>query len=163
MNSAGAVGSPVPRFVADAMLGRLAKWLRILGYDTLYAPTWEDAHLVRVARAEDRLLLTRDNGLARRRGSRTLLLESEALTDQLLQLRRMLGLEVVSPFTRCPVCNDLLEAVNKDHAWGQVPPYIFATQSEFRLCPSCNRFYWRGTHWDKMRKRVTDLTEEQTR
>ncbi len=142
------------RFVADAMLGRLAKWLRILGYDTLYNPDWDDARLVRIARAEDRILLTRDNGLARRKGACVILLEQENWSAQLQQLHRTLGLMSVAPFTRCPVCNDLLEPISKDQAWGQVPPYIFVTQQEFRLCPSCNRFYWRGSHWDEMCKLV---------
>jgi len=135
-----------PRFVADAMLGRLAKWLRILGYDTRYDPRWTDPQLVRLARAEDRVLLTRDLELARRRGVRVLLIESEQLDAQLEHLHRTLGLWAVAPLSRCPVCNEPLEEVPKDHAWGLVPPYVFCTQEWFRLCPACNRFYWRGTH-----------------
>jgi len=132
------------------MLGRLAKWLRILGYDTLYNPSWDDPHLVRVARAEERILLTRDAELARRRGVRVLMLESERLEVQVQQLRHDLSLGITRPFSRCPVCNAPLEEITKDQAWGQVPPYVFATQSEFRLCPSCDRFYWRGSHWERM-------------
>jgi uncharacterized protein len=138
------------RFVVDAMLGRLAKWLRILGYDTYYDPAWDDAQLVRLARAEERVLLTRDTGLARRPGVCVLLLGSEKLEAQLAQLHEDVGLTVGVPFTRCPVCNAPLEAISRDQAWGQVPPYIFVTQPEFRLCPSCNRFYWRGSHWERM-------------
>lgn len=140
-----------PRFVADAMLGRLARWLRILGYDTLYDPDWSDAHLARLARAEDRILLTRDLGLARRRGLRVLVIAHEDLPSQLDQLHRALGVQAVAPLTRCPVCNEPLEDIPKDHAWGQVPPYVFCTQEWFHLCPACNRFYWRGTHWERMR------------
>jgi uncharacterized protein len=138
------------RFIADAMLGRLAKWLRILGYDTRYDPACDDAQLVRLARAEERVLLTRDTELARRRGVRVLFLVSEGLEEQLSQLHQEFGLSVIAPFTRCPVCNAPLEAINRDQAWGQVPPYIFVTQPEFRLCPTCNRFYWRGSHWEGM-------------
>lgn len=142
----------VLRFVADAMLGRLAKWLRILGYDTLYDVSYEDSHLMRIARAQERVLLTRDSALVRRRGACMLFLESEQLEEQLQQLHRVLGLTPVSPFSRCPVCNEPLEPIAKDRAWGQVPPYIFATQDEFHVCPSCDRFYWRGTHWQRMRE-----------
>ncbi|OGO06582.1 MAG: hypothetical protein A2Y73_04685 [Chloroflexi bacterium RBG_13_56_8] len=142
------------RFVADATLGRLAKWLRIWGYNTLYNVSWDASHLVRLARAEDRILLTRDVSLAGRRGVWTLRVESEKLQDQLDELHCVLGIGPMAPFIRCPVCNDLLEQIPKDRAWGQVPPYVFATQREFRLCPSCNRFYWRGTHWERMREVV---------
>jgi uncharacterized protein len=144
------------RLVADAMLGTLAKWLRILGYDTLYDASWDDAFLVRLARAEDRVLLTRDTGLARRKGARIILLESEGIEEQLAQLQQALRLRAEARLSRCPLCNMPLEAVSKDQAWGQVPPYVFATQQEFHLCPSCNRFYWRGTHWENMRKFIAD-------
>ena len=148
------------RFVADVMLGRLAKWLRILGYDTLYQSGWKDLHLVRVARAQDRVLLTRDLALARRKGVRVLLLDGDNLDHQLAQLREVLGVTARKPFGRCPVCNEPLEPVEKDQARGQVPTYVFVTQSRFRVCPSCNRFYWRGTHWEHMRERVARWRRE---
>lgn len=141
------------------MLGRLAKWLRILGYDTLYNPLWDDLYLVRIARAQGRILLTRDTELARRRGVRVIRLESEQLGEQIRQLQRDLHLDIQTPFSRCPICNTLLEKINKDQAWGQVPPYVFATQEEFRLCPSCDRFYWRGSHWERMVERVAGWGE----
>ncbi|MHB0856647.1 MAG: Mut7-C RNAse domain-containing protein [Anaerolineae bacterium] len=141
---------PELRFVADAMLGRLARWLRLLGYDTLYQASWDDPYLVRLARAEGRVLLTRDTDLAMRRGVRVLFVHSEAVEEQLEQLHRELGVWAREPFSRCPVCNALLERVTKDRAWGMVPPYVFMTQNAFRVCPVCDRFYWRGTHWDHM-------------
>jgi hypothetical protein len=140
----------LPRFVADAMLGRLAKWLRILGYDTLYDPAWADPHLVRLARAEERLLLTRDRELARRRGVRVLFVESEALPEQLAQLRQACGVTAAAPFTRCPRCNALLQPVAKEQLWDEVHSYTYATQDEFRRCPQCQRPYWRGSHHAKM-------------
>jgi uncharacterized protein with PIN domain len=142
-------------FVVDAMLGRLAKWLRILGYDTLYDPSWDDAYLVRLARAEDRFLLTRDLQLTRRKGVRVVWIASESLEEQLDQLHADLGVAAIAPWTRCPVCNSALVSVPKGDAWGQVPPYVFVTQEEFRLCPHCNRFYWRGTHRQHMETLVT--------
>lgn len=146
-----------PRLVADAMLGKLARWLRILGYDTLYDPAWGDNELVRLARAGDRILLTRDVALARRRGLRTLLIADDLLEAQLRQVVAALGLRTEASFSRCPVCNERLEEVPRSWAWGHVPPYTFCTQREFRLCPSCNRFYWRGSHWERMRSAVSDL------
>jgi uncharacterized protein len=148
-----------PRFLVDAMLGSLAKWLRILGYDTLYDSSFDDHRLARLARSEDRLLLTRDTGLVCQRGFRSLWVVSERLTDQLAQVIRECALRINRPFSRCPVCNDPLEVVPKDEAWGQVPPFVFQTQDQFSLCPKCNRFYWRGTHWQQMVARVTQVTQ----
>ncbi len=134
------------------MLGRLARWLRILGYDTLYNPRWPDDELARRARAQGRILLTRDHTLARRRGLHALLVQSELVERQLEQVSAALGLDGASSFSRCPVCNDLLVAVRRSEAWGYVPPYTFVTHDEFRLCPTCNRFYWRGTHYEHMQR-----------
>ncbi|HUT15551.1 MAG TPA: Mut7-C RNAse domain-containing protein, partial [Anaerolineae bacterium] len=124
------------RFLADGMLGSLAKWLRILGYDTTYYPHLEDNEIARLARAEDRVLLTRDTGLLRRKGLHSLFVESELLEQQLAQVLQDLDLQDEQPFSRCPVCNTMLEDVPKHEAWGQVPPYVFQTQQAFRLCPA---------------------------
>jgi uncharacterized protein with PIN domain len=145
------------RFLVDSMLGTLAKWLRILGYDTAYDAQLDDNQLVRLARAQGRILLTRDTGLLKRKGLRTLFVESEVLEEQLAQVQQAFGLDVDQPFSRCPVCNTGLEDVPKYEAWGQVPPFVFQTQERFRLCAECNRFYWRGTHWQRMLERVERL------
>ena len=145
------------RFLVDGMLGTLAKWLRIAGYDTKYSPRWDDNELARIARAEGRVLLTRDAELARRRGLQSLLIEEGDLEQQLAQVAQAFGLSLDHPFSRCPVCNAPLENVPKAMAWGQVPPFIFKTQDSFRLCPECNRFYWRGTHWQGMCERIRML------
>lgn len=145
------------RFLADSMLGTLAKWLRILGYDTLYSPELDDLEAIRLARLEGRVLLTRDTGLLRRKGLCSLFIESEVLEAQLTQVLRAFALRLDHPFSRCPVCNEVLEEIPKHEAWGQVPPFVFQTQESFRLCPECNRFYWRGTHWQKMRKQLEKL------
>ena len=146
------------RFLVDGMLGTLAKWLRIAGYDTAYSPRWDDNELARIARAEGRVLLTRDLALSRRRGLQALWIGEENLEGQLQQVMKAFGLVLDQPFSRCPVCNTPLEDVPKMIAWGQVPPYIFKTQDSFRLCPECNRFYWRGTHWQGMCERIKMLT-----
>jgi uncharacterized protein with PIN domain len=146
-----------PRFVVDSMLGTLAKWLRILGYDTEYDACLNDNQLVRLARGEGRILLTRDTGLLKRKGFRCLFIESQILEEQLLQVLETLGLPADNLFSRCAVCNTPLEKVPKHEAWGQVPPFVFQTQERFSLCPECNRFYWRGTHWKRMLERVKQL------
>lgn len=147
------------RFLVDSMLGTLAKWLRILGYDTAYCAKADDSQLVRLARAEGRILLTRDTGLMQRRGLRAVFVASESLQEQLAQVVRTLGLRTDNAFSRCPICNTLLEEVPKYEAWGQVPPFVFQKQEAFKLCPECNQFYWRGTHWQNMLQYVEQLEE----
>ena len=146
------------KFLADNMLGRLATWLRLLGYDTAYLPDADDHALVRVARAEDRLLLTRDVELTRRRGVRCLLIESEKVGEQLKQVIRALGLTTQHAFSRCAECNILLGAVSKETVRNAVPPYVFQTHERFLRCPRCQRVYWRGTHWARMLAQIEDLT-----
>jgi uncharacterized protein with PIN domain len=145
------------RFVADAMLGTLAKWLRILGYDTLFDTTLNDNELVRLARAEDRVLLTRDRELAQRRGVQMILVLSEKLDDQVHQVLADLDLEPARAFSRCPVCNEPLEPLDPQAARARVPAYVAQTQRTFKICPVCRRVYWRGTHWQRMEKRLEKL------
>lgn len=145
------------KFVVDAMLGRLAKWLRILGYDTAYYPRVEDHDLVRMARSEGRLLLTRDRELTRRKNLRSLLIESDSFGEQIRQLLRDLDLEVDRTESRCARCNTLLQSVSRQEVSGRVPAYVLRTHSEFRLCPQCDKVYWKGTHWERMRQRIEDI------
>ncbi len=148
------------KFIADSMLGSLAKWLRILGYDTLYFPNLDDDELAYRAIAEDRVLLTRDQELARRRGVRALLIESASLEEQILQVFRELKLETRNCFSRCPVCNEPLTPVDKESIRDRVPPYVFQTHEQFSLCPGCQRVYWRGSHWQKMKEMLDSLFPE---
>lgn len=139
------------------MLGTLAKWLRILGYDTLFDPSLNDHQLVRLARAENRVLLTRDRELAGRRGVRTLLITGEHLNDQIQQVQADLGLKGNRSFSRCPVCNGILEDMDQEAARSRVPAYIFKTHKVFSYCPVCQRIYWHGTHWQRIDGRLTEL------
>jgi uncharacterized protein with PIN domain len=141
-------------FVVDAMLGTLAKWLRLLGYDTLFDPELNDHQLVRIARAEGRVLLTRDQELARRRGLRVLLVTSERLDEQVKQILADLDLEPGHLYSRCPVCNGLLEAMDRQTARARVPAYVAQKHETFRSCPDCQRVYWRGTHWQQMEEKL---------
>jgi uncharacterized protein with PIN domain len=138
------------RLLADAMLGKLARWLRLLGYDTTYAADWDDATIVRLARAEGRVILTRDRALSQRRGVRALYLASERLEQQVGQILEELCLPPAQAGTRCSVCNDMLHRVAKADLRERVPPYVFETQEVFRHCPTCDRIYWPGGHWARM-------------
>lgn len=147
------------KFLADNMLGRLATWLRLLGYDTTYLPQADDPELARRARAEDRILLTRDVELTHRRGLHSVLITSERVEEQIQQLVHELHLTARLAFSRCAVCNAPLEEVDKSAIEGVVPPYVFQTQTYFRRCPQCQRVYWRGTHWAHMLAQMEDTME----
>lgn len=143
-------------FLLDGMLGRLARWLRLLGYDAAFEPDLKDIQLVRRARAEGRILLTRDRELARRRGVRAILIRSDHLEGQLAQLQRETNLAAEGRTPRCPVCNEPLEPMPRDQVWGLVPPYVFVHHTRFELCPSCERVYWPGTHWEDVQERLEE-------
>lgn len=150
------------KFIADQMLGRLSKWLRLMGYDTLYFKSIDDIELIRIARKQGRILLTRDTGLMRRRivksRVRAIFIEDDLLDNQLRQLIRELNLDTerLSP-PLCVECNSPLEEVPRERARGQVPSYVYRTQDQFVACPVCGRYYWRGTHWQHVRKRMRTL------
>lgn len=150
-----------PRFLLDEMLGRLARWLRVLGYDADWAGGRPDDELLAAAEAEGRLLLTRDTRLLERRAIRrgrvrAHFVRHDHLEDQLGQLREELGLAPVGP-PRCLVCNSPLAPVSAEEARPYVPPYVAATQTSFRYCPYCRRVMWPGTHWEEMRKLLRDV------
>jgi hypothetical protein len=137
------------RLVADAMLGRLAKWLRVLGYDTVY---WrgDDAGLVRLAVAERRLVLTRDTRLPPRLPpGQTLFIESDHYDEQIRQVIDRLGWPTRTGH-RCLRCNLLLEAADKAELRGQVPEFVWLRHDKFVRCPGCLRIYWEGTHFQRM-------------
>lgn len=145
------------RFIADAMLGTLAKWLRILGYDTLYDPALGDHQMVRLARADGRILLTRDTELARRRGLRLLFIASQDLESQIRQVVSVFDLQPDGGATRCSVCNELLRPIDRAQARERVPTYVAKTQTSFSICPACQRIYWPGSHWKRMEAWLSQL------
>jgi uncharacterized protein with PIN domain len=149
------------RFIADAMLGTLAKWLRIMGYDTHFDPNLDDHQLVRLARAQDRVLLTRDRELARRRGLCVLLITSEHLDAQVGQVLADLNLEPDRSFSRCPICNALLAEIDRETARSRVPAYVAQTHKMFKSCPACQRVYWRGSHWQRMDDQLARMLENE--
>jgi uncharacterized protein len=144
-----------PRFVVDLNVGRLATWLRAMGYDTLFPPEGGDNQLVRLALREDRVLLTRDAGIAHRRSARLGQLRLVQISDhrldgQLRQVVRELSLDLEGGFSRCVRCNTALGPVSKQAVAERLPPYVLQTQSQFMECSHCQRLYWRGTHWANM-------------
>lgn len=140
------------------MLGKLATWLRLLGFDTLYLPDADDPELAEIARAENRVLLTRDVQLTRRRGLQFVLVESDHVGEQVRQVFRVLHLTAHEAFSRCAECNVPIEEASVDTVRGDVPPYVLQTHTRFRRCPQCKRVYWRGTHWVQMLAQIEEIT-----
>jgi len=148
-----------PRFLCDAMLGSLARWLRFCGYDCLYLGTEpEDDELARIAEMEDRWLLTRDRELAAA-GPRTQMIRSDGLEAQLAEVltRHRLPLPEDLEGSRCGECNGRLEDVSADQVADRVPPYVLATAGRFRRCDSCGRVYWPGTHLKRIQDRFDEI------
>jgi hypothetical protein len=145
--------------MADAMLGRLARWLRILGYDTAYEKVIPDDVLIERSLREDRRLLTRDGRLAQRkilRGRHTLIV-SDDLDGQLRQLRQDLKIELEANHQRgyrCADCNVVLTSLAHDQAVPLVPPFVAQQYREFLQCPHCRRVFWPGTHWQDLLDRL---------
>ncbi len=140
------------KFIADAMLGRLARWLRIIGYDVTYESSISDDDLIAKAIREHRVILTMDRKLTDRESARnSLLIKSPSYKEQLKQVITHYNIDYKSGiFTRCLICNGLLEPVGKEKIKDKVPPYVYSTQDEFDICPQCGRIYWSGTHRVKM-------------
>ena len=144
------------RFLVDGTAGRLVRWLRLLGFDSAYADRSADYRLVHRARSEDRVLLTRRASAAALPWAEAVYLESDRLTEQLVQVAGLFPLPD-HPMTRCSLCNAPLESVPKETVRDEVPPYVYATLSGFSKCPECGHVYWQGTHFSKIMSRWRSL------
>jgi hypothetical protein len=147
------------RFIADTMLGRLAKWLRFLGYDTLYFRKGDDVPLLEIASQEGRILLTRDRHLLERRlPLKALFVRSDHLHEQLQQVIEELNLPIEEEMgTRCMQCNVLIEEAEPAGIQGLIPDFVFRTQEAFYRCPICLRIYWAGSHFRRMEETLRKL------
>jgi uncharacterized protein len=149
-----------PRFVADGHLGRLVSHLRMLGVDCLYRNDYDDESLTNVSVAEGRILLTRDRRLLMRKMiTLGCLIRSLDPREQLDQVVRRYGLRSwIRPFQRCIRCNHLLKEVNKADILDRLEVLTRLYFEEFHICPACRQIYWKGSHFDKMQKLISELT-----
>jgi len=150
--------SSKPRFVADTMMGELARWLRIMGYDVVYSRYFSDKDLLRIASETDRIILTRDKRLHRRAtkmGVKSVYVESvEGPAYRLAEVSAKAGIELEADpsKSRCPECNSELVSTSRESVAGRVPPVAGKTYHVFYLCPRCGRVYWEGSHWKNIRR-----------
>jgi len=147
------------KFIVDDMLGKLAKRLRMLGFDTVFNFGIPDRELLKISRDEDRILLTRDTALLKVRGVKGLFIKSTEFKSQLKQVVNDLKLKIEKKnvFSRCAECNTPVEEIEKEKIKDKVPEYIFKTHEKFYHCPSCKRIYWKGTHIDKLEKEFKEV------
>ncbi len=138
------------KFIADVMLGKLAKRLRLLGFDVLYGNLLDDNELIRLSREQDRVILTRDTGLVSRPlASHHLLIMQDQVQEQLHQVLTTFPNDQIS-LTRCSVCNEPLIEIEKPAAKDRVPTYVYDRSSNFQECSICERVYWKGAHVRRM-------------
>jgi uncharacterized protein with PIN domain len=150
------------RFIADEMLGKLSRWLRMAGFDVLYLRQIDDAELLKIAQQESQFLLTRDTRLIRRCDpEKSLFIGQDHLADQLRELfGRFPELKSQArPLSRCVECNALLLPIAKEEVREKVWPYVYQSQEHFTTCPDCHRIYWEATHVAKIRKKLESLIQ----
>ncbi len=146
----------LPRFLVDFMLGRLAKWLRIWGFDADYYRKTDRAGILLKSLQDRRIILTRDHMLSKKRAWKLVLIKSDFLEEQLKQIKEDFNLEFNKEnlFSRCTICNVQIQEIEKEKIKNKVPPFVYATHDEFSLCPSCGRVYWQGTHLDLINEQL---------
>jgi uncharacterized protein with PIN domain len=147
-----------PRFSADEMLGSLARWLRLMGYDTWYEKDSSDTKILERARHDGRILLTRDKRLAERADGQGLYINVRDLEGQIKQVGTAYDLTFDESLSRCTVCNGELMMIGMEEASKGVPEGALQSNEEFFQCRSCGKFYWKGGHWKNIRKRMERLT-----
>ena len=151
-------------FIADTMLGDIAKWLRLLGYDTLYSRAYTDNQILEISKRTGRTIVTRDKNLywrARKRGLRAILVTGDTVVERLAEVAyyARLRLKPDPARSRCPECNAPLKEVNKEHVKDRVPPRSYEVYNKFYVCPRCGRVYWEGGHWKNIRRVAAEAEE----
>lgn len=147
------------KFLVTQELGRLCRWLRILGLDTTYIITNNRSEIIFTAIKDSRIIVTRDRRLGEHRGLKMIIIKSDFLKEQLKQLKDELKIEIKPEemFMRCIICNEFLLEIDKEKVKGKVPQYVYDTQEEFVQCPQCKRVYWQGTHWGNVKNTLEEI------
>jgi len=141
-----------PKFVADVHLGRLARYLRMMGFDVLYKNNFDDYEIARISLKEKRAILTKDRGILKRnKVTHGYWVRSTKVEEQVKEILDRFDLKKeIKEFSRCIECNDTLKSIKKETIIKQIPPKVAAAQNEFYKCPSCKKIYWKGSHYQRM-------------
>ena len=151
----------VPKFIADCHLGKLAKYLRLMGIDTLYFPHIEDDKLIVIANNENRIILTRDRLLSERKNASVFFLEATDTKEQLQILIKHYNMkEKLVPFRRCIICNTPLQVIEKEKIIDSLPEKVKKYFNYFEYCPSCDKIYWQGDHYRHMMEFLDPILKE---
>jgi len=147
------------KFICDVMLGKLAKYLRIAGIDAVYSHTINKPQLIKTAKQEERIILTRSRDISKNDTAACFVIQSNYPSEQLIEVisHYQLSFDRALFFTRCLLCNQALLSVEKQLITGQVPDYVFTTIDHFSQCPECKKIYWKGTHYNNMLRMVDVL------
>ena len=152
------------KFACDRTLGRLAKWLRIIGYDTIYWSTTDDAKLLETCHAENRILLTRNANLLKNAAKQNVkgdvifyFIPENSVWNQLKNIVNAFELTRKNNLNLCSECNTEVLKVEKSDVEGHVPEYVFETQDNFTRCPKCGKYYWQGSHVTRMTGRLDEI------
>jgi len=153
-------GCPIePRFLLDNHLGRLAAYLRMLGFDCLYQTNYDDAELADILQQDERILLSRDRRLLMRKVvTHGYCLRSLDSLEQLTEVLQRFDLtKSITPFHRCVRCNHPLEPVSKEAVLDRLEPLTKQYFDEFHICPACKQIYWKGSHYERMQKLIEQI------
>jgi len=147
------------KFLLTRELGRLARWLRILGFDTVYFNQDNASSLIIQALRDNRIIITRNHRLPRSAGIKIVLIKAQNLKEQVPEVLKALKIAPDSDtmFNRCILCNEELVSIDKEKVEDKVPEYVFKTQQDFITCPMCKRIYWQGTHWGNVKKTLEEI------
>ncbi|MGD9014420.1 MAG: Mut7-C RNAse domain-containing protein [Candidatus Omnitrophota bacterium] len=148
------------RFILTPELGRLAKWLRILGFDAAYSSQTNFSCLLVEALRDNRIIITRNSRFVHKaRVTRLVHVKSDSAQEQLKQVFKELSIrpDEETMFSRCIICNTELSEIDKSKVKDKVPEYVFNTQDNFLICPCCCRIYWQGTHWGNISKTLREI------
>ncbi|MCS7228421.1 MAG: Mut7-C RNAse domain-containing protein [Candidatus Kryptonium sp.] len=150
------------KFVADVMLGKLARWLRLIGYDTIYDPNLSAKELVKIANEEGRIFITRSRRIAEELGAKNFyIVKSERFKEQLTEIVRELNLDTeTNLFSRCSICNTEIVEVEKSSVMNLIPEETAKSFDEFYQCPKCGKIYWDGSHTTRILKLLKEIKNE---
>jgi len=145
------------KFMLTKELGRITRWLRLLGYDASFFDSDDMKRLFIKAFNEDRIVITKRQNLSNIKSLKLIYIKGDLLEEQIVELKKRIRLEDRFLFTRCADCNKKVVKVHKNSIKDLVPDYVFKTQKDFFQCPLCKRIFWKGTHWTRAGRFINEI------